>query len=267
MTHASESEALSVFEWLSRKWWFYVMLAGFFFLPTYASQPYDPADTMKLLIATLSHPLIYSLPALFVVTKLIPIGLCLALLLWKGRVARLFSGYAALLYVAVALFQNSAITEQYGFSAAPGNMVLMLVVAAFWIWETVSARRNQFELQPMSLARLWVLPLVLFAFWYPVNMQTISPDFSPLKLFANEAGVTFCMMTPTFLTVMLLFFPSVNRSTLRVTAFVGMLMGVVNLMSWFVFEPYAWWMGVLHIPLFVTSLYAFGVADGWVKLK
>ena len=267
MAYAPDSEKQSFFEWLSRKWWFYVMLAGFFFLPTYASQPYDPADAMKLLIATLSQPLIYRLPALFVVTKLIPIGLWLALLLWKGRAAHLFSGYAALLYVAVALFQNSAITDQYGFSAVPGNMVLMLVVAAFWIWETVVARRNQFAPQPTSLARLWVLPLVFFAFWYPIDMQTVSPDFSPLKLLTNEAGVTFCMMTPTFLTVMLLFYPSVNRSTLRVTAFVGMLIGAVNLMSWFIFEPYAWWMGVLHIPLFVISLYAFAVADGWLKLK
>lgn len=266
MSTQTTSEKPSVFEWLSRKWWFYLILVVLFFIPTYASKPYDPADTMKLLIATLSRPIIYSLPALFVVTKLIPIVLWVALLLWKGRVSRLFSAYAALFYVAVALFQNSALTEEYGFSAAPGNVVLMLVVAAYWIWETVAAGRNRFEPQPASFARLWVLPLVLFAFWYPVDMARITPDFSPLKLIANEAGVTFCMMTPAILTVMLLFFPSVNRATLRVTAFVGLILGVVNLLSWFVFVPYAWWMGVLHIPLFLTSLYAFAVTHGWVKL-
>jgi hypothetical protein len=267
MSRTPENENQTVFTWLSRKWWFYIMLAGFFFLPIHASKPFDSADMMQVLITTLSQPIIYSLPPLFFVTKLIPIGLALALLLWKGRAARLFSGYAALLYVAIALFQNSAITEEYGLSTVPGNMILMLVVAAFWIWETVSARQNKFEPQPASITRLWLLPLVLFAFWYPIDMQTVSPDFAPLKLFTNEAGVTFCMMTPFFLTVMLLFFPSVNRATLQVTGFVGLLMGLVNMMSWFVFEPYAWWMGVLHIPLFATSLFAFAVADGWVKLR
>ncbi len=75
------------------------------------------------------------------------------------------------------------------------------------------------------------------------------------------------MMTPTILTVMLMFWPSVNRSTLRVSSFVGIIFGTTNLVSWFILEPVAWWMGVMHVPLFVISIYAFLVANGWVKLK
>ena len=54
----------------------------------------------------------------------------------------------------------------------------------------------------------------------------MTPDFNPLMLLTNEAGVTFCMMTPTFLAVLTLFFPLVNRAVLRVTSFVGILLGL-----------------------------------------
>jgi hypothetical protein len=36
-----------------------------------------------------------------------------------------------------------------------------------------------------------------------------------------------------------------------------MLLGAVNMLVWFVVLPSGWWMGVLHIPLLVISIYAF----------
>lgn len=48
-----------------------------------------------------------------------------------------------------------------------------------------------------------------------------------------------------------------NLAVLRVTSFVGMLIGAVNMLVWFFVMPSAWWMGVLHIPLVTISVYAF----------
>jgi hypothetical protein len=77
---------------------------------------------------------------------------------------------------------------------------------------------------------------------------------------ANEAGLTFCMMTPVVLAVLTLFHPTVNLAVLRVTSFAGMLLGAVNLIVWFGVESWGWWMGVLHIPLVAISVYAFMLA-------
>jgi hypothetical protein len=68
------------------------------------------------------------------------------------------------------------------------------------------------------------------------------------------------MMTPVVLAVLTLFHPAVNPAVLRVTSFEGMLLGAVNMIVWFIVEPWGWWMGVLHIPLVVISVYAFVLA-------
>jgi hypothetical protein len=85
----------------------------------------------------------------------------------------------------------------------------------------------------------------------------MSPDFSPLRMLTNESGLTYCMMTPVILAVLTLYHPTVNLAALRVTSFVGMIFGVVNILVWFVLMPSAWWMGVLHSPLLVISIHAF----------
>ena len=58
-----------------------------------------------------------------------------------------------------------------------------------------------------------------------------------------------------------LYYPSVNLALLRVSSFVGMLFGAVNMLVWFFVMPVGWWMGVLHIPLLTISLYAFILAQ------
>jgi hypothetical protein len=76
----------------------------------------------------------------------------------------------------------------------------------------------------------------------------------------NEAGLTYCMMTPVVLAVLTLFHPSINPAVLRVSSFAGMLLGAVNMIVWFGVESWGWWMGVMHIPLVVISVYAFVLA-------
>jgi len=49
----------------------------------------------------------------------------------------------------------------------------------------------------------------------------------------------------------------VNIPTLRVMSYVGFLFGIMNILTWFIFNPSMWWIGFLHIPLFTISIYGF----------
>ncbi len=60
--------------------------------------------------------------------------------------------------------------------------------------------------------------------------------------------------TPVFLFLLILSYPKVPRFALRVTAFNGLIYGLLNLTHWF--NPDTVWMGVMHIPLLVMPLAA-----------
>ena len=100
------------------------------------------------------------------------------------------------------------------------------------------------------------MPLAFFAFWMPLNYETLRPDFNLLNIIANDAGLAFCMMTPVYLSVLILFYPQVNPVTLRVTALAGSVIGFFNLVAVILDLSSNWWLGVNHLPLMVISLYA-----------
>ncbi|MDN5769281.1 MAG: phage holin family protein [Microlunatus sp.] len=107
-------------------------------------------------------------------------------------------------------------------------------------------RRRLWVLAPMALA--WLLP-------YGVANGDIVARL-PAGALTNEAGVTYCMVTPLVLGLMILYADGVHHSTLSVAAWVGLIFGVVNALIWFLAVPQSWWMGVLHLPLLVLSGYA-----------
>jgi len=102
-----------------------------------------------------------------------------------------------------------------------------------------------------------VIPAAFLAFWYPCSISGVSAvrNFNPVKLLTNEAGLTFCMMTPVYLSIVTLYHPRVNVATLRVTALVGAIIGVYNVILNFFLAPSLWWNGVLHMPLLTISIY------------
>jgi len=61
-------------------------------------------------------------------------------------------------------------------------------------------------------------------------------------------------MTPVFLFFLVLFYPNVDDFTFKVTAFNGLLYGLLNLIHFF--NPDMVWMGVMHIPLLVIPITA-----------
>jgi hypothetical protein len=62
------------------------------------------------------------------------------------------------------------------------------------------------------------------------------------------------MTTPVFLFILILFFPNINLSAYKITAFNGPIYGLVNLTPFV--HPERGWMGVLHLPLLPISSYA-----------
>jgi hypothetical protein len=243
-------------ETITRKWWLYLLLLVVFFIPSYSAVAVDPRETPLLIKAVMTQAIIYTYPAIWPWFKIAPALLVMAVVVWGNRATRAFDAYVAFTLVLFALLQNSAFTAQYGLAILTGNLLLYLIAATLWAWEAV-APRNDFTPRRRPLWQYWVVPLAVLAFWFPVNTtgETVTPDFNPALLLTSEAGLTFCMMLPVYLTVLALFAPLINRPVARVTSFAGLVTGIMNLLQWFVFDPANWWMGILHLPLVSISLY------------
>jgi hypothetical protein len=241
---------------LTKKWWFYLLLLSPIFIRPYASQPYDPRQTMDVIMQALSKPLIYRFPILFPISKAIPLILIIGLFVFGNRMRRAFNLYAGLLFLTIAIFQNAGQTEAYGLVVCTGNLILILGLALSWLWE-VFAGQNDFEPRKHPLWRWWSVPLAAFALLAPIDSITLAPDFRLTRLLTSESGLTGCMMIAVILSVLILYFPTVNLALLRIMSFVGIYFGIINVVIWFVVNPSGWWMGVLHIPLLTISVYAF----------
>jgi hypothetical protein len=241
---------------LTKRWWLYLVLLLLFFLPTQATRDFDPRESIDLIGQVLSNPLIYAFPVLMPLAKAIPVVLIAGLLIFGNRVRRAFNLYVALLFLALAIFQTTAVTDRYGLAVITGNLALVLVVGLVWGWEVI-AERNDFAPRRHRWWKWWVAPVAAVALLAPVDASTMSADFNLARMLSNEAGLTFCMMTPVVLAVLTLYHPTVNPTVLRVSSFVGILLGAVNMVVWFVIEPWGWWMGVLHLPLLSISIYGF----------
>jgi hypothetical protein len=189
-------------------------------------------------------------------TKAISAGLVIAVFLFGNRVRRVFNIYMTLIYFGLALFQASAITEDYGFVILSGNLVLVFVLALAWVVETL-VEGNDFSKRNIPLWKWWVAPLALLAYLAPVSSDSIAPDFNLLSMLSNPACLTYCMFTPVVIAVLTLFHPVVNLPLLRLMSFVGIIFGLVNMITWFVISPEGWWMGILHLPLLLISIYCF----------
>jgi len=243
-------------ERITRKWWFFLLFVLLQFVPPYASKGYKfPEEWSNVIMHALSNAFIYSYSELYPIFKIIPIVLIVSIIIFRNKAARLFNIYIAISYVLFAFGQSIAVTEKYGVAICTINVVMFLVVAAFWAWEA-KVLQNDFKLAKLPIWRYWVVPLALLAFLAPGKPRTGIPDFSPAYLFTNGAGAAFCMMTPVYVGLLTLYWPKVNIATLRVTSLVGLIIGLYNMHVNFIIRPSTrWWNGVLHIPLLVISVY------------
>ena len=214
-------------------------------IPPYASSGYQMDEIGIVIGHILSHALVGSLIFLSPIFKILPIVLIISVILLGNRVKRHFNVYVAISYILFAFLQSISITEELGLGIIISNFIMFLMVAAIWLWDAV-AQKNDFAPREIPLWRWWVVPLALLAFWYPVNLETLMPDFNPIYLLTSPAGLAFCMMTPVYLAILTLCYPRVNIATLRITSLAGMIIGFFNM--WYAFgtnPALYWWNGVL----------------------
>jgi len=247
-------------EYITRRWWFFLLIAlSGSIIPPYVSKDYDWSDMGSILGTIFSQAIIDSLAPFYAIFRIIPIVLIICIILLHNKVTRIFSIYVGITYVLFAIVQNIAITDEYGLAIVTGNVVIFLIVAGFWMWEA-KACKNEFIPMKKPVWRYWVVPFAFLAFWYPLNPDTMMPDFNPLYSLTSGAGLTFCMMTPVYLAILTLYYPKVNIATMRVTSLVGIIIAIYNVLLNFFIEPdLLWWNGVLHIPLLCISGYSLGL--------
>jgi hypothetical protein len=266
MKDRSIQKTQKVLEAVSRRWWFSLLIFILLFIPSFTEKPHDSRDAAQVVIAVLSHAQIYLLKAAFPLFKLLPLLLLVLLLVFKNRFSRLFSLYVSINFLLVAVLQNTAYTGQYGFTVLIGNVIYSLLIALSWLWESIIQKTDYSTVQT-GFRRYWTIPLALLAFWFPIHPETLQPDFNPLYLITSEAGLTFCMLVPIYLTILLLYYPRVNPVTLRITSLAGFFIAIMNVVQFFILNKGLVWMGILHLPQFFIALYGLILSSRLLKVS
>lgn len=241
-----------------RRWLYpviYVLFVVISMLPPYAQKPYGYQDTQDVIINLLMVAVepYEAFAPIFHIATIVIIILIVAL---EERMGRVLAAYMGLNYLVIALAPSMGTTEKYGFVIHTGALIAEVVMGIAWIVVALRGElRTSFRRVPW---RRWLLlPLALLAFWAPWAAEgtVIRSDFHPLLLLTSpDYGLTYCLTTPVFLFLLVLFYPGVNAFAYRITAFNGLLYGLVNLTHFF--SPDRMWMGVLHLPLLIISLCA-----------
>ncbi|NLJ25065.1 MAG: hypothetical protein GX354_06540 [Firmicutes bacterium] len=246
---------------LTHRWWFFLAVLLVQFIPPYTSQRYNPIDTGAVIQLILGQALVYSWESWYPLFKIIPLILIIGIILYGNMSSRIFSLYAGITYLLFAFLQSITLTEEYGWGVIISNLLMFLFVALFWFWEAMAGENDFSRPGERSLGNYWALLPAFLAFWGPINMKTMVPDFNPAYILTSGSGLAFCMMTPVYLAVLLFFYPRVNIALMRVTALVGLIIGIYNALVNFIFVPdVLWWNGIIHLPLLFISLYALVLA-------
>jgi len=222
------------------------------FLPVFATSPFPQQDSslvIKEVLIKTSVEYLWLSPLIHVII----VVLLVALYLYGYRVGRVADAFFAILFLFIAFSNHIAVTDTYGFAVVTGNLVPILIVGMLWVWE-VYKPQNNYVFEKLPAWRYWVLPFAFLAFWSPIDAQ-LNPDFNPLLLLNSSFGVMYCPTTPIIIAVLTLIYPRVNKIVLKATSFVGLIIGLFNVMSYFIMSGYTLWNLVLHTPLIFISLY------------
>ncbi len=236
----------------SSKWYFFaiLVLAQFVLMP-FSSRNFNPMNSGYVVSMTLSNAPQVHLGSLNILFQSLSLLLLILLLVLKDKFRKPFNIYVAVSYLSFAFIQNVAITEEFGFSMVTVNVVMFLMVAYVWIREVLHSE-NHFDFSNLSWKYSWMIVLALFAYLCPFNQQG-QLDFNLLHFFNRNTATAFCLTTPLFLTILTLNLPKINIVSYRITAVIGFIVGIYNMASFF--NPYTIWVGVLHLPLLIISLY------------
>ncbi len=236
------------------KWWFVPLILLPQLIPPYTQTGYRIQEWGIVNAHTLTHSIKSAFAPLYPVFQVLVLSAIITLILFKNRIARVFSVFVALSYISMGFLQSISVYQPYGLAICTANVVTCFVLAGLWFWEALRPRNN-FTFQPQPIRLLWPVPLALLAFWEPVNHATLLPDFNPLYLLTSGTGIVFCLVTPLYLTLILFQLPTVNIPLLGATSFISIFLALGNFLICFVIYPTYWWVGILHLPLLVIGVY------------
>lgn len=234
--------------------WFYLLLIVIGFVPSFTQETLPPIETTNVIKQVLQHPMAYDFEWLFAIAKLVLIMLFIGPLILKNSYRRIYPAGVGMLLGVITVFQNVSFDTDYGMAVLVGNVLIQTTVLSCWIYETIRPKNNFAKIE-VKWWNIVMLILAFIAFWMPAREGIAS--FQVKDIFFNEAGVTFCMVIPVLLSSIMLFGKTINVQAVRVTSFVGLYFGVMNMLTWFVLDKVYWWMGVLHLPLLINSCIAF----------
>ena len=241
----------------TRRWWFFVgMLVLQVIAVPYASKNFDFDKWGHIISHALRHCFWPNWKPVFPVFQVIAIVSLAALFTLRNRFGPLFALYAGVSYFLFAALQCIGISPKYGLCVATVGITMFGLVAATWIWEAV-AKNNDFSETNRSPWKYLAVPPAILAFWAPLSPTTGRPDFAPVYFLTSGSALTFCMMTPVFITALLFFYPRVNMLTLRMTGLVGTIIALYNVIPKLASDSVGiFWNGILHLPLLILSIVA-----------
>lgn len=199
----------------------------------------------------LMQPWSESVTALLPLAKVVLVAVAILGVAGIGPYPKVVLGYYSAILAIMAVFQNTA-TLPGGITLLVGNTLAQLSVAVVC---ALGLRRVAAE-AVLQRGRLWVLPLMLWAWLYPFTVDggTAVPG-GWTGVLTNGAGVTYCMVTPVIAGTMALRPGAYGRRTRAIVGWLGLIFGVLNMMTWFVISPESWWMGILHLPLLIIATF------------
>ena len=237
-------------EKIIRKRWFYAICIVLLFIPSIVQQDVSPEKASLVVQEVMQTPLIYKIKIFFPIAKVWLVFLLIGGFIWKNKFRKTFALSISILSIFIMFFQNIALDTSFGYAILLGNILLQFVVILSWIYEN-KVCKNDFSEPRLRWWNIVLFILAFIAFWMPALNGKMY--FSLKDLIMNESGLTYCMVTPIILSILLLYYPRINMITLRITSFVGLLFGILNMITWFILNTNFWWMGILHLPLLIIS--------------
>ena len=135
-----------------------VVLSICSFLPVFAASPFSQQDSslvIKEVLMKTSVAYLWLSPIVHVITAV----LLVALYLYGSRMGRIVDVFFAILFLFIAFSNHITVTDTYGLAIVTGNLVSILIVGLFWIWE-VYRPQNDYVFERLPAWRYWVLPLL-----------------------------------------------------------------------------------------------------------
>jgi hypothetical protein len=231
-----------------------VLFSAQFVLFPITTQNFEFSKVGEIIGKTLSNSFMGDLKNYYVYFQIPSVIVFLLLAIFKNKVRKLFTTYVVISYVLFSFLQNIAVTEKYGLSVVTINVVMFLVVCYAWFKE-LTEQRNEYSFQNLNWKTSWLIVMSVLCFWWPLSWKTLEFSPDPLLLINNGSSLAFCAMTPIFLSIMTFNLPNVNVGTYRITAVIGGVIGLYNMLN--LFNPNTVNIAVIHLPLLVVSIYAF----------